>query len=66
VDAIRMLFISAVLNGILAAPLILLVVLLTNDQKVMGRRVNSPALRVLGWITFLVMAVASIAMLFAE
>jgi len=65
VDAIRMLFISAVLNGILAAPLILLVVLLTNDQKVMGRRVNSPALRALGWITFLVMAAASIAMLFA-
>jgi Mn2+/Fe2+ NRAMP family transporter len=66
VDAIRMLFISAVLNGILAAPLILLVVLLTNDQKVMGRRVNSPSLRALGWITFLVMAAASIAMLFAE
>jgi len=66
VDAIRMLFLSAVLNGILAAPLILLIVLLTNDQKVMGRRVNSPSLRVLGWITFLIMSCASIAMLFAD
>lgn len=65
-NAIRMLFISAVLNGILAAPLILLIVLLTNDPKVMRERVNSPLLRALGWITFLVMASASAAMIFAS
>ncbi len=61
-DAIKMLFLSAVVNGLLAPPLILLVVLLTNDPKVMGRRVNPPALRILGWVAFLVMTAAAVAM----
>jgi Mn2+/Fe2+ NRAMP family transporter len=60
---IRMLFLSAVVNGLLAPPLILLVVLLTNDPKVMGPRVNPPALRILGWVAFVVMTAAAVAML---
>ena len=39
--AVKMLFYSAVLNGLLAPPLIVLVVLLTSNPKVMGERVNS-------------------------
>jgi len=62
-DAIKMLFFSAVLNGLLAPPLILLVLLLTNDPLVMGKRVNSTLLRILGWLTFLVMAAAAIGLL---
>lgn len=61
-DAVALLFWSAVINGVLAPPLIVLVVLLTSDRKVMGRRVNSKWLRLLGWTTALVMASASIAM----
>jgi hypothetical protein len=44
-----MLFWSAVLNGILAPPLVILVVLLTSDKKVMGKRANAPGAKVLGW-----------------
>jgi len=62
-NAIKMLFWSAVVNGLLAPPLILLVVLLTSDRRVMGARVNSPSLRFLGWLTFVVMAVAAVGML---
>jgi Mn2+/Fe2+ NRAMP family transporter len=61
-DAVRMLFWAAVVNGVLAPPLVVLVVLLTNDPKVMGERVNPLLLRVLGWATALVMAAASVAM----
>ena len=61
-DAVRMLFWAAVVNGVLAPPLVVLVVLLTNDPRVMGERVNPPLLRVLGWATALVMAAASVAM----
>jgi Mn2+/Fe2+ NRAMP family transporter len=61
-NAVRMLFWSAVLNGVLAPPLIVLVVLLTSNPKVMGDRVNSPLLRFLGWATFVVMSVAAIGM----
>ena len=61
-DAMAMLFWSAVVNGVLAPPLIVLVVLLTSDRKVMGDRVNSALLRGLGWATASVMALAAVGM----
>jgi len=63
VDAVRMMFWSAVVNGALAPPLILLVVLLTSNRRVMGDRASSWPLRGLGWITFALMTGATIAML---
>jgi NRAMP (natural resistance-associated macrophage protein)-like metal ion transporter len=62
-DAVKMMFWSAVVNGALAPPLILLVILLTSDRRVMGERVNSPVLRVLGWITLVLMSGATVGML---
>lgn len=62
-DAVKMMFWSAVVNGALAPPLILLVVLLTSNRGVMGERVNSPTLRLLGWVTFAVMSAATVGML---
>jgi Mn2+/Fe2+ NRAMP family transporter len=61
-DAMAMLFWSAVINGVLAPPLIVLVVLLTSDKKVMGVRANSRLLQTLGWVTAGVMAAAAIGM----
>jgi Mn2+/Fe2+ NRAMP family transporter len=58
-DAVKMLFWSAILNGVLAPPLILLVLLLNADRKVMGDRVSSTTERILGWGTFVVMAAAA-------
>ncbi len=62
-NAVKMLFWSAVVNGLLAPPLILLVILLTSSQKVMGNRVNSPLLRYLGWATFVIMTAAAVGMI---
>jgi NRAMP (natural resistance-associated macrophage protein)-like metal ion transporter len=62
IDAVKMLFWSAVLNGVLAAPLIVIVVLLTSSKKIMGTRVNSPILKILGWTTAGIMAAAAVAM----
>jgi NRAMP (natural resistance-associated macrophage protein)-like metal ion transporter len=61
-NAVKMLFWSAVLNGVLAPPLIVLVVLLTSSKKIMGSRTNPPLLKWLGWITAGVMAIAAVAM----
>ncbi len=63
--AVKMLFWSAVVNGVLAPPLIFLIVLLTSNAKVMGKHVNPPLLRWLGWITGVVMTVAAVAMFVA-
>jgi NRAMP (natural resistance-associated macrophage protein)-like metal ion transporter len=62
-DAVKMLFWSAVLNGLLAPPLVIMVVLLTSDRRVMGNRVNSLGMQVLGWICALIMSAAAIALL---
>ena len=61
-NAVKMLFWCAVLNGVLAPPLVVLVVLLSNDRKVMGDRVNSRTANILGWVCAAVMSAAAIAM----
>ena len=61
-NAVKMLFYSAVLNGVLAPPLIVIVVLLTSNSKIMGSRVSSRPLRYLGWATAVIMTVAAIGM----
>ena len=62
-DAVKMLFWSAVVNGVLAPPLILLIVLLTSSREVMGDRVNSPLLKIFGWITFAICPLPHVGML---
>lgn len=62
IDAVKMLFYSAMLNGLLAPPLMVFVILLTSKARVMGTRVSPPTLRYLGWITVALMAGAGIGM----
>jgi len=61
-NAVKMLFWTAVLNGVLAPPLIVLVVLITSSRKIMGVHVNSPLLKWLGWATAVIMALAAVGM----
>ncbi len=60
-NPIRMLFLSAVLNGILAPPLLVLVMLVGNNRAIMGEHANGPWLNVLGWTATVVMALAAAA-----
>jgi Mn2+/Fe2+ NRAMP family transporter len=54
-----------VLNGVLAPPLIVLVVLLTSKSEIMGTRVSSRPLRYFGWAAAAIMTAACIAMFVA-
>jgi NRAMP (natural resistance-associated macrophage protein)-like metal ion transporter len=62
-DAVKMLFWAAVLNGALAPPLLILVVLLTSRADVMGEHRNGKLLRSLGWVCAGVMLIATVIML---
>ncbi|MBL8188759.1 MAG: Nramp family divalent metal transporter [Acidobacteria bacterium] len=64
VNAIKMLFWSAVLNGVLAPPLIVIILVVCNNQRVMGEHVNGRWLNLLGIMAALVMTVAAVAMFF--
>jgi Mn2+/Fe2+ NRAMP family transporter len=63
-DPIRALFIAAVINGVVAPPLLLLIVLLGRDPKIMKRQVSGTLSLSLTGITTLVMTVAALAMFF--
>ena len=65
-DAIKLLFTTAVINGVLAPALILIVLLLTRDETVMGDAVNSRTLGFLGWVAFVVMAGSALGLLVAS
>jgi Mn2+/Fe2+ NRAMP family transporter len=45
-------------NGILAVPLLIVILRIANNKKIMGERVNSRASNVLGWIITGVMMLA--------
>ena len=63
-DAIKMLFWSAVLNGVLAPPLIVIILFICNNKKVMGENSNGKVLNIFGIIAALVMSFAAVAMIF--
>ena len=60
INPITALVVTAVINGLLAAPLLILVMLVSNNRKIMGERTNGRRLNVLCWGTTAVMAVAAI------
>ena len=62
VNPITALFWTALLNGLLATPLLILVMLVSNNPKVMEDRVNGRVATVLGWTTTVVMFLAAIAL----
>ena len=64
--AIRMLFLSAIINGLLAPPLMLLVMLVGNNRAIMGTQVNGVWLNVFGWGATAVMTLAMLAFLWTS
>ncbi|WFU13262.1 divalent metal cation transporter (plasmid) [Rhizobium sp. CB3090] len=56
------LFWSAVVNGLLAVPLIIVILMLASNPKVMGRYTIGDASKCIGWATVAVMTIAAITM----
>jgi len=60
IDPIRALYYAAVLNGLVAIPLIFLILRLVSDAKLMGKWTSSTIAKAWGWLTFLLMSVAAV------
>ena len=63
INPITALFWTAVLNGFLAPPLLIVIMLIANNKKIMGKRTNGRWLNILGWLTAVIMTVAAIALI---
>jgi NRAMP (natural resistance-associated macrophage protein)-like metal ion transporter len=61
-DPIKALFWSAVINGVIAVPIMAVMMLMGNRRDIMGIFVVTRELRILGWLATGVMALAVIAM----
>jgi Mn2+/Fe2+ NRAMP family transporter len=64
INPIDALFWTAVINGFVAPPLLLLIMLVANNRRIMGDRANGPFLNVLGWLATAAMIAAAIALVF--
>jgi Mn2+/Fe2+ NRAMP family transporter len=60
VNPMKALFITAVINGFLAPPLLVGLMIVSNNRKIMGDHVNGLVLNVLGWSTTALMFIAAI------
>jgi NRAMP (natural resistance-associated macrophage protein)-like metal ion transporter len=65
-DAIKALYWSAVFNGLAAAPLMIVLMKLSNDPKTVQQFRLPKYLRVLGWLATIVMINASLVLLYAS
>jgi NRAMP (natural resistance-associated macrophage protein)-like metal ion transporter len=62
IDPIKALFWSAVINGVIALPIMVVMMLLGSNARVMGRFTIGKRLRWLGWLATTVMGAAVVAM----
>jgi Mn2+/Fe2+ NRAMP family transporter len=59
-NPMKALVFSGVVQGFSTPPLLLMIMLMTNSRRIMGSRVNTLGLNILGWITTVAIFAASI------
>jgi NRAMP (natural resistance-associated macrophage protein)-like metal ion transporter len=62
VNPIKLLVFVAVINGLAAAPFLVVVMRVSGSKRIMGDYVNGNAAKILGWLTAALMAAAAIAL----
>jgi Mn2+/Fe2+ NRAMP family transporter len=63
INPIRLLVISALVNGVAAAPFLFVIVLIANDRQLMGDKRNHWLANTLGWATTAIMATGAIVLI---
>ena len=63
IDPIKALVYTAIINGVIAIPILFAVMKIANDKKVLKDNTNSYVSNVIGWLTFAIMGVSVILML---
>ena len=63
IDPIKALFWSAVINGVVAVPVMVIMMMITSKTTIMGQFTIKGPLRALGWLATGIMAIAAVVML---
>ena len=64
VNTIKALFWAAIINGVVAVPLIAIIIKLADDERIVGKYTSKKHYRVIGWSTFSFMLLAVGVMIF--
>jgi NRAMP (natural resistance-associated macrophage protein)-like metal ion transporter len=62
IDPIKALYWSAVINGVVSVPIMVLLMFMVVNRKIMGEFIAPALLRILGWIATAVMGLAAVGM----
>jgi NRAMP (natural resistance-associated macrophage protein)-like metal ion transporter len=62
IDPIRALVYTAVINGVIAAPILFIIMRAANDKNILGNKVNGRISNIIGWLTFTMMSVSVVIM----
>ncbi|MBI3379749.1 divalent metal cation transporter [Candidatus Gottesmanbacteria bacterium] len=63
INAIKALYYSAILNGIIAVPLIAIIIRLADDKRIVGLHRTNKVSKIIAWITFVFMTIAVVLMI---
>ncbi len=63
INPIQALYVTAVLNGLVAPPLLIIIMLVSNNRQIMKDKANGRITNVLGWLTTAAMSIAALALI---
>jgi Mn2+/Fe2+ NRAMP family transporter len=64
IDPIKALIYTAVINGVTAVPILFVVMKISNDKKLLRENSNRRISNIIGWSTFIIMAVSVLVLFF--
>jgi Mn2+/Fe2+ NRAMP family transporter len=62
IDPVKALIYTAVINGVVAVPILFAIMNIANDKKMLGNRTNRKLSNVIGWITVFIMGISALIM----
>ncbi len=65
INIVNLLFYTAIINGIIAVPLIMIIIKLADDERIVGKYKTEKINRIFAWIGFLFMGITSCLMILA-
>lgn len=63
ISPFKMLYYTAILNGICAPPLLIIIMFISNNNKIMGKYTNGRWSNFFGWLITIIMGIAAVALL---
>lgn len=63
IEPFQMLYYTAIVNGIMAPPLMIMILLISNKESIMGKHTNSLFSNIVGWMITVIMSGAALTLL---